>query len=86
MFKVDGVKRLCRVWKDKEQEHTHTHNFLLLLTFSCNDESVMSSCVTPRKMPRTHRTKAGVFSVIAAMWFVVHKYVLVHMQHDLYIY
>lgn len=51
LLKVDGAEKILqfplqRSRKGRTRTHTHRHvkYFLLLLTFSCHDESVMSSC------------------------------------------
>lgn len=51
LLKVDGAEKILqfplqRSRKGRTRTHTHRHvkYFLLLLTFSCHDESVMSPC------------------------------------------
>lgn len=57
MFKADGAKsffvffqRAGTNTQTRTQTHAHSHvkYFLLLLTFSCHDEDVMSACDSPQ--------------------------------------
>lgn len=57
LLKVDGAEKILRFplqMSRKARAHTHRHvkYFLLLLTFSCHDESVMSPCDSTAPPPK----------------------------------